>query len=70
MAASVVDLPEPVFPVTRIMPADCLHMSRTTSGILSSSSDSAVDGMARMMAPGPPRWRNTFTRKRASPSMA
>ena len=35
IAASVVDLPEPVLPVTRIRPLLTLHRLRTASGMLS-----------------------------------
>ena len=64
IAARVVDLPEPVLPVTRIMPCVCLHIWCTTLGMLSSSSVMADDGMARRIAPIPFRWRNALTRKR------
>ena len=47
IAASVVDLPEPVLPVTRIMPCVCLQRFRTTGGMFSSSRVSACDGIAR-----------------------
>ena len=66
MAASVVDLPEPVLPVTRIRPLLARHICRTASGIFSSSSVSALEGMARNTAPMPFSWRMTLTRKRAA----
>ena len=66
MAASVVDLPEPVLPVTSIRPLLTLHRFRTASGILSSSRLIALDGIARNTAPMPSRWLITLTRKRAS----
>ena len=64
IAASVVDLPEPVLPVTRIRPLLARHICRTASGIFSSSSVSALEGMARNTAPMPFSWRMTLTRKR------
>ena len=65
IAASVVDLPEPVLPVTRMRPLLTLHRLRTASGILSWSRVIACDGIALNTAPMPSRWRRTFTRKRA-----
>ncbi len=44
IAASVVDLPEPVGPVTRISPRGRLVISANTFGALSSSSESTLDG--------------------------
>ena len=61
MAASVVDFPDPVLPVTRIRPVAALHNWRTDSGRLSSSIESACEGMARMTAPMPFRCRSTLT---------
>ena len=53
IAASVVDLPEPVLPVTRIRPLLTLHRLRTASGSFSSSAVRALEGMARNTAPMP-----------------
>ena len=64
IAASVVDLPEPVLPVTRIRPVAARDIWRIASGRRSSSIDSALDGIARITAPMPLRWRITLTRKR------
>ncbi len=69
IAASVVDLPEPVLPVTRIRPLLTRHRLRTACGMLSCSSVSAFDGIARSTAPSPPMCLNTFTRKRETPGM-
>ncbi len=69
IAASVVDLPEPVLPVTRIRPLLTLHRLRTASGMFSWSSVSALDGMARQTQPSPYRCRITLTRKRETPGM-
>ena len=44
IAASVVDLPEPVLPVTRISPLLTLHSWRTAVGRLSSSSGARLGG--------------------------
>ena len=44
IAASVVDLPEPVLPVTRISPLLARHIWRTASGIFSSSSVQRLGG--------------------------
>ena len=46
------------------MPEAARHICRTASGIFSSSSVSALEGMARNTAPMPFRWRMTLTRKR------
>src|SRR6185436_8663430 len=51
IAARVVDLPEPVLPVTRIRPLFTLQRLRTASGMFSWSSVSALDGMARHTQP-------------------
>ena len=64
IAASVVDLPEPVLPVTRMRPLLARHSVWQACGRLSCSIDSAFDGMARITAPMPFSWRMTFTRKR------
>ncbi len=69
IAASEVDLPEPVLPVTRIRPLLTRQRLRTASGMLSWSSVSALDGIARNTPPIPPMWRKTFTRKRDTPGM-
>src|SRR5688572_4615163 len=68
-AASVVDLPEPVLPVTRIKPRVAVESSNIDFGILSSSSVSAFEGMPRNTAPTPFKCRNTLTRKRATSGM-
>jgi hypothetical protein len=66
IAASVVDLPEPVLPVTRIRPLLARASARTESGSFSSSMVSALDGMERKTAPMPLSWRITLTRNRPS----
>ena len=66
IAASVVDLPEPVFPVTRMRPLLILHRFMTASGSLSSAAVRAFEGMARNTAPMPLSWRMTLTRNRAT----
>ncbi len=70
MAASVVDLPDPVLPVTRIKPLLIWQSFMTASGSLSSAAVRAFEGMARNTAPMPFSWRITLTRNRATPGMA
>src|ERR1700693_6155962 len=68
MAASVVDLPEPVVPVVRIKPR-C--SSQTVERMRGSSSSSMVRifvGMTRRTMPTLPRCWKTLTRKRPSPA--
>ena len=66
MPASVVDLPEPVGPVTSTRPRGSMHRSRKILGAFSSSSDRMADGMLRNTAPAPRFWLKALTRKRAS----
>src|SRR5213079_100841 len=68
-AASVVDFPEPVGPVTRISPFGRSASCWTIGGSPSSSNERILYGMRRIAAPTAPRWRNTLQRKRASPWM-
>ena len=70
MAASVVDLPEPVGPVTRISPRGTSMMSLKLLGALSSSSVSTLEGMVRKTAPAPRFWLKALTRKRATPGIS
>ena len=70
IAASVVDLPEPVVPVSRRIPRSSSASEVTTSGSPSSSTDLMTTGMARMTIETDPRWRNALTRKRPRPSTA
>src|SRR5277367_2450119 len=68
MAASVVDLPEPVVPVVRIRPR-C--SSQTVERMRGSSSSSMVRifvGMTRRTMPTLPRCWKTLTRKRPRPA--
>ena len=53
MAASVVDLPDPVGPVTRTMPRGLSDSSAKILGALSCSSVRILDGMVRNTAPAP-----------------
>ncbi len=66
MPASVVDLPEPVGPVTSTRPRGSMHRSRKIFGELRSSSERMVLGMLRNTAPAPRFWLKALTRKRAS----
>ena len=70
IAASVVDLPEPVGPVTSTTPRGVSAMSLKISGAPSSSSDKTLDGMVRNTAPQPRWWLNALTRKRARPEIS
>ena len=55
--ASVVDLPEPVGPVTSTMPRGFLANSRMTGGRPSFSIGTVSDGIRRKAAPSVPRWK-------------
>ena len=68
IAASVVDLPEPVVPVSRMIPRSSLASEVTASGRPSSSTDLIMTGMARMTIEIEPRCRKALTRKRPRPS--
>ena len=68
IAASVVDFPEPVVPVTRMIPRGSSASRVTTSGSPSSSADRISNGTTRQAIEIEPRWRNAFTRKRARPA--
>ena len=70
IAASVVDLPEPVVPVRRMIPRSSSASSLITGGSSSSSTVLIVNGIARQTIEIDPRWRKAFTRKRASPGTA
>ncbi len=67
MAAKVVDLPEPVGPVTSTRPRGTSEIRRNTSPIPRSSIVSTLDGMVRNTAPAPLFWLKALTRKRATP---
>ena len=67
IAASVVDLPEPVGPVTRTRPRGFSASVWSTGGRPSSSSVWISPGTRRKAAPTEPRWKKTLTRKRATP---
>src|SRR5215218_7171880 len=67
--ASVVDLPEPVGPVTSTMPRGRRAKSRMTGGRPSFSIGTVSAGIRRNAAPIVPRWKYAFTRKRAWPGI-
>src|SRR5882724_11043781 len=67
MAASVVDLPDPVGPVTSTKPRGLSHSLLTTAGRPSWLNDLISKGMSRNTAEVAPRWLNTLARKRARP---
>ena len=66
MPASVVDLPEPVGPVTSTRPRGSMHRSRKILGAPRSSRPMITEGMLRNTAPAPRFWLKALTRKRAS----
>ena len=68
--ASVVDLPEPVGPVTRMSPRGLKRSSFTVSGRPICSSVSRVEGIIRSTQPQRLRSLNTLTRKRVPSSCA
>src|SRR3954465_5257446 len=67
IAASVDDLPEPVVPVSRMMPRSSSAICEITSGRPSCSIERISCGIARQTSEITPRWRNAFTRKRDRP---
>ena len=64
IAASVVDLPEPVGPVTSTMPFFSLPTLYSSAGNFSASSVGMPSGMTRRTIAYVPRCEKTFTRKR------
>ena len=69
IAASVVDLPEPVVPVSSTIPRSSSASSRMTGGSESSLIVLIDTGMARTTSETEPRWRKALQRKRASPGI-
>ncbi len=67
IAASVVDLPEPVVPVTRIRPRCSAAIFSSTFGSKSCSMVEILKGMTRSTTPMVPRCWKTLTRKRPRP---
>src|SRR3954466_4483599 len=70
MAASVVDLPEPVGPVTSTMPRGFSARSPKILGAFNCSSVRIFEGMVRSTAAAPRFWLKALTRKRARPSIS
>ena len=70
IAARVVDLPDPVGPVTSTSPRLRWPKVSTTGGIPRSSSGVIRHGISRITAPTASRCQNTLTRNRASPGTA
>ncbi len=64
IAASVVDLPEPVAPTTRISPRGSMIRSRKIGGSCNCSMLGISLLIARMTMPTSPRCLNTLMRKR------
>ncbi len=67
-AASVVDLPEPVAPVTRMSPRFCMMSSLRERGSPSVCAVGKSIGISRATSPTWPRWRNTLSRNRPTPA--
>jgi hypothetical protein len=67
--ARVVDLPEPVVPVSRTIPRSSSASSRMTGGSWSSSIVRMSTGIARMTSDVEPRCLKALTRKRATPGI-
>ena len=70
MAASVVDLPEPVGPVTSTRPRGFMAKSPKMAGALSCSSVKILLGIVRKTAPAPRNWLKALIRKRDTPSIS
>ena len=70
IAASVVDLPEPVVPVSRMIPRSSSASSVITGGSASSLIVRILWGIARHTSEISPRWRKALMRKRATPSIS
>ncbi len=70
IAASVVDLPEPVVPVSRITPRSSSASWSITSGSISSSLVLITNGIARKTIEMAWRCLKALTRKRATPGSA
>ncbi len=69
IAASVVDLPEPVVPVSRTIPRCSSASRRITGGRPRSSIVRTWNGIARQAIETLPRWRKALTRKRERPGI-
>ncbi len=67
IAARVVDLPEPVGPVTNTRPLGSREISLNTSPMPRSSMVQTLEGMVRKTPPAPRFWLKALTRKRATP---
>ena len=66
-AASVEDLPDPVPPVTRMIPLRTFAASSNCGGSRREWNVGIAVGMTRITIAQLPRWMNTLTRKRAIP---
>ncbi len=69
IAAMVELLPEPVTPVTRIIPRSALATSASTAGSFSDSKVGTSNGMTRITIMNEERCRRILTRKRPMPGM-
>ena len=70
IAASVVDLPEPVVPVSSTIPRSSSESVRITSGSPRSSTVRIWNGIERQAIATVSRWRKALTRKRERPGTA
>ena len=70
IAASVVDLPEPVVPVSSTIPRSSSASRAITGGSASSSIVRIWCGIARPTIEMTPRWRKALMRKRATPAIS
>ena len=70
IAARVVDLPEPVVPVSRMIPRRSSASLRITCGRPRSSIVRTWNGITRQTIETEPRWRKALTRNRESPRIA
>ncbi len=70
MIAAIVELlPEPVTPVTRIIPRSTFATSASTAGNFSDSKVGTSNGITRMTIMNDERCRRMLTRKRPIPGM-
>ena len=70
MAASVVDLPEPVGPVTKISPCAVSDKLFSVAGMFKSSIVGIFVGIVRNANEIEPRCWNALTRKRETPAIS
>jgi hypothetical protein len=69
IAAMVDVFPDPVTPVTRIMPRSAVATWASTDGSLSDSKVGTSNGITRITIMNDERWRRMLTRNRPIPGM-